>query len=216
MIDISAFTNCFLRALDESFGERVWFVGLQGSYARGEATETSDIDLVVILDKLDPADIEAYDAMLNTMPHRDLLCGFLGGKDELLHWEPSDLFQFYHDTRPIRGTLDELLPLLDGQALDRAIRIGACGLYHACVHNMLYEKSEEVLRSLYKSASFIIQAISFRQTGKYPSRQEELLSTAAPEERSILAAFSALKRKETLDFQEASAALFEWSKTWIR
>lgn len=216
MIDISAFTNCFLRALDESFGERVWFVGLQGSYARGEATETSDIDLVVILDKLDPADIEAYDAMLNTMPHRDLLCGFLGGKDELLRWEPSDLFQFYHDTKPIRGTLDELLPLLDGQALDRAIRIGACGIYHACVHNMLYEKSEEVLRTLYKSASFIIQAISFRQTGKYLSRQEELLSAVAPEERSILAAFSALKRGEALDFQEASAALFAWSKAWIR
>ena len=216
MIDISAFINCFLRALDESFGERVWFVGLQGSYGRGEASETSDIDLVVILDKLTPADIAAYDEMLNTLPHRDRLCGFLGGKDELLHWEPSDLFQFYHDTKPIRGTLDELLPLLDGQALDRAIRIGACGLYHACVHNMLYEKSEEVLRSLYKSASFIIQAISFRQTGKYLSRQEELLSAVAPEQRSILAAFSALKRKEAIDFQEASAALFEWSKAWIR
>ncbi len=216
MIDISAFTNSFLRALDESFDERVWFVGLQGSYGRGEATETSDIDLVVILDKLTPADIEAYDAMLNTLPHRDLLCGFLGGKDELLHWEPSDLFQFYHDTRPIRGTLDELLPLLDEQALDRAIRIGACGVYHACVHNMLYEKSEEVLRSLYKSASFIVQAISFKRTGEYLSRQEELLSAVAPEERSILAAFSTLKRGETLDFQEASAALFEWSKTWIR
>ena len=40
----------FLQALDRAFGERVWFVGLQGSYGRGEATETSDIDVVVILD----------------------------------------------------------------------------------------------------------------------------------------------------------------------
>ncbi len=29
-----------------------YFVGLQGSYGRGEATESSDIDIVVILDEL--------------------------------------------------------------------------------------------------------------------------------------------------------------------
>ena len=40
MIEITAWTNMFLNALNENFGERVWFVGLQGSFARGEATET--------------------------------------------------------------------------------------------------------------------------------------------------------------------------------
>ena len=48
MIDISAWTDKFLQALTQNFGERIWFVGLQGSYARGETTETSDIDMVVI------------------------------------------------------------------------------------------------------------------------------------------------------------------------
>ena len=50
MIDISAWMQNFLQALNETFRDRVWFVGLQGSFARGEATETSDIDVVVILD----------------------------------------------------------------------------------------------------------------------------------------------------------------------
>ena len=49
VIYIKAMQN-FLQALNETFRDRVWFVGLQGSFARGEATETSDIDVVVILD----------------------------------------------------------------------------------------------------------------------------------------------------------------------
>ena len=45
MIDISAWTKEFLQKATETFGDRIWFVGLQGSYGRGEATETSDIDI---------------------------------------------------------------------------------------------------------------------------------------------------------------------------
>ena len=52
MIDIRAWMDKFLEALNDTFKDRVWFVGLQGSYGRGEATETSDIDVVVIIDEL--------------------------------------------------------------------------------------------------------------------------------------------------------------------
>ncbi|MBQ3017675.1 MAG: nucleotidyltransferase domain-containing protein, partial [Clostridia bacterium] len=52
MIEINAWMKEFLQTLNETFANRVWFVGLQGSYGRGEATETSDIDIVVILDQL--------------------------------------------------------------------------------------------------------------------------------------------------------------------
>jgi predicted nucleotidyltransferase len=68
MIDISSWLDSFLQALDARFGERVWFVGLQGSYARGEATEASDIDTVVILDELSASDIQSYNNMLDALP----------------------------------------------------------------------------------------------------------------------------------------------------
>ena len=116
MIDITVWIEDFLQALNETFANRVWFVGLQGSYGRGEATETSDIDIVVILDQLSVTDIQKYNAMLDTLPHRELICGFISGKDELLNWEPSDLFQFYYDTTPIKGSLDELLSVIDETA----------------------------------------------------------------------------------------------------
>ena len=174
MIEITAWINLFLQKLEETFGERVWFVGLQGSYSRGEATEKSDIDMVVILDEVTVSDVQNYNTMLDSLPHRELICGFLSGKKELLNWEPSDLFQFYYDTKAIKGSLDELLARVDDEAVDRAIKIGACNIYHGCVHNMLYEKNEEILKGLYKSASFVVQAICFRQTGNYIRHQSEL------------------------------------------
>ena len=65
MINISTWIQRFLKSLDANFGERVWFVGLQGSYGRGEATEISDIDVVVILDELFASDIQTYNLMLD-------------------------------------------------------------------------------------------------------------------------------------------------------
>lgn len=216
MIDINIWMNDFLQQLDEVFGSRIWFVGLQGSYARSEATENSDIDVVVILDTLSASDIKAYHDMLDTLPNRELICGFVSGKDEILNWEPSDLFQFYHDTTPIKGSLDELRPLIDHIAIDRAIKIGACNIYHGCVHNMLHEKSEEVLKGLYKSASFVVQAIIYKQTGNYIQQQSRLLQVASIEERRITETFLKYKNGENVDFDEASIMLFEWSQKRIK
>ena len=215
MMEITAWTNTFLNALNDQFGDRVWFVGLQGSFARGEATETSDIDMVVILDELSSADVVTYNTMLDTLPHRELICGFLSGKNEILNWETSDLFQFYYDTKPIKGSLDELLPLVDDTAVTRAIKVSACNIYHGCVHNMLYDKSEEILRGLYKSASFVVQAIVFKQTGKYISHQKDLLEIVSPDERVIVETFLNLKNGGAVEFDTTSENLFNWAKKWI-
>ena len=215
MIDITTWMQKFLHSLNETFANRVWFVGLQGSYGRGEACDTSDIDIVVILDELTTSDIQKYNAMLNTLPHRELICGFVSGKDEILHWEPSDLFQFYYDTTPIKGSLDELLTAIDEAAVKRAIKIGACNIYHGCVHNMLHEKNEDILRGLYKSASFVVQAIVFWQTGKYIKHQKELLLIACPDEQAIVNTFLNLKNGGAVEFFSMSEALLTFAKKWI-
>ena len=215
MVDICTWTNSFLQALDTTFSDRVWFVGLQGSYGRGEATETSDIDIVVILDELSAMDIHAYNNMLDTLPCRELICGFLSGKKEIMNWESSDLFQFYYDTTPIKGNLDELLSVIDESAVDRAIQIGACNIYHGCVHNMLHEKSEDILKGLYKSASFVVQAIAFKQTGNYIKHQKDLLGVVSSDEQAIVETFVNLKNGGMIDFDLMSNILFDWTKKWI-
>ena len=216
MVDMKVWIELFLTALDGCFGNRVWFVGLQGSRGRGEATDSSDIDMVVILDELRAADIVAYGALLDRLPHRELSCGFLSGRAEIAAWEPSDLFQLYFDTTPIRGTLDALLPLLDEQAVARAIRIGACNIYHGCVHNMVHGKREEVLRGLYKGASFVAQAIAYRQTGRYYRHQRELLEILSTNDHQVVDTFLKLKNGGAVDFDEMSRTLFEWAGGLIR
>lgn len=215
MLDITVWMKNFLRTLDETFGSRVWFVGLQGSYGRGEAMETSDIDIVVILDELSAMDIRTYNAMLDTLPNREMICGFLSGKDDIMNWEPSDLFQFYYDTTPMKGSLDELLAVIDDSSVNRAIKIGACNIFHGCVHNMLYEKSEDILRGLYKSASFIVQAIAFKQTGNYIRHQKELLQVVSADERVIVSNFLNLKKGGMVEFDLLSETLLIWSKKWV-
>ena len=215
MIDITTWMNDFLQKLNHTFGKRVWFIGLQGSYGRGEATETSDIDIVVILDELSAMDIQTYNDMLNTISHRELICGFLSGKKEIMNWETSDLFQFCYDTTPIKGSLDEVMAVVDETAVNRAIKIGVCNIFHGCVHNMLYEKSEDILRGLYKAASFVVQAIAFKQTGNYISHQKELLKVLSADERIIVETFLNLKNGGMVDFNMMSETLFAWTKQWI-
>jgi hypothetical protein len=80
---------------------------------------------------------------------------------------------------------------------------------------MLHEKSDDILRGLYKSASFVVQAIIFKQTGKYIKHQDELLSVAVPDERAIVNTSLHLKNGGTVEFVAMSEVLLAWTKKWI-
>ena len=214
MIDIKTWVKIFTEKVEQTFANRAWFIGLQGSYGRGEATAESDIDAVVILDELKINDLKTYRDMLDTLPDRELICGFISGKNELLNWETSDLFRFYYDTTPIKGTLDLLLEKIDKQAVKRAIRIGACNIYHACVHNFVHEKSDDMLRSLYKSAVFVIQAVWFYETGKYIKSKIELQNAINPPSAVLTTALN-LKNGADVQFEEMSELLINWAKACI-
>lgn len=213
MIDIKQWIKELGWKLEAVFGERLVFIGLQGSYGRGEAQEDSDIDVVVILDELEPEDIDAYDHVLSKMAHRDLVCGFLSGRAELELWESSELFQLCFDTISAVGSLEFLLHRLDEASVRRAVHTGACGIYHSCVHNMLHEKDGKILRDLYKSAFFTARALHYDRTGKYLSAVSELVEDMEGEDVEILRRFISLKRGERAgDFKELSQRLFTWSK----
>ncbi len=213
MTDISVWIKNFSAKVEQTFENRVYFIGLQGSYARSEATDASDIDVVVILDDLHINDLKTYRDMLDSLPNRELVCGFISGKAELLNWEASDLFPNY-DTTPIKGTLDFLLEKIDKQAVKRAVRIGACNIYHACVHNYVHEKSDDILRALYKSAVFVIQAVMFYETGKYIKTRSELQGAITPPS-AVLATALNLKNGADVKFEEMSELLINWAKACI-
>ena len=184
----------YMEAVQVQFGPRVWFIGLQGSFGRGEATAESDLDV-------------------------ERVCGFVSGKGELLAWEPADLFQFCHDTRPLLGTLDQVLEKITEGDVHRAVWTGACNVYHMCAHNMVHEKSLDILRDLYQSAGFTLQAIAYLQTGQYARKKQELCLLLQPEDRHILEVGMELRQTREApaeSFQGWSEDLLRWASAWVQ
>ena len=212
-MEIQAWMDDFTAAVRQVFGARVYCVGLQGSRARGEANEDSDIDVVVILDEWRQEDWPRYEAVLGSLPNRDRVCGFVSGKHELLSWEPSELFGFYYDTIPWYGNLEELKTRFHMADARRAVRIGACGIYHACAHNRLHEKDPAMLRELCKSAFFTLRAAYFCRTGEFVRTKRELMPLLGGEEQEILAAGM---RGADGRFAEQSQRLLEWAGSLIQ
>ncbi len=218
----SEWLNEYVGCVRRCFGERVLFVGLQGSHGRGEAGKDSDIDLVLILDHASADDLRAYDAAISALPQREKICGFISGRDELRCWSKADLFQFYHDTTPLLGELAPLLPTISAEDVRQAILFGACTIYHLCGHNIVHEKSPDILQGLYKSAVFVMQAVHFQRTGRYLKAHRELLLALTVDERTLLAAYlhdkSAGKAAGVFsaNFTTLSSSLFAWSGRIIR
>lgn len=217
MFNIEEWISDFSQKIQENFKSRIEFIGLQGSYAREEATEGSDIDVVVIFDKLKMDDLKKYDEIISKMSCRKKICGFLSGKDELANWEKSDLFQFYYDTKAIYGKLDFILPLIKKENVKQAVLIGGCNIYHACCHNIIHEKSLDILKALFKQAVFVLQAKYFYDAENYVSKKKELIDKLEAEDKHILELYFTIKSADkTEEFDNYSNELFVWSSRLIK
>lgn len=193
----------YCAAVQAVFGARVVFIGLQGSYGRGEATEHSDIDVVLLLDEVTMDDLKQYRALLAELPHRELVCGFVAGYRQLAGWEKGDLLTFLLDTVTWQGSLQELQQQVGPADAQQSVIMGAGNIYHACVHNYLHERSEEVLVTLQKSAFFVLRAACYARTGRFIKRKDELQEYLPPAENALLTVAPKL--------EELTPALLQWA-----
>ena len=193
----------YCAAVQAAFGPRVVFIGLQGSYGRGEAGEHSDIDVVLLLDEVTMDDLKQYRALLAELPHRELICGFVAGYRQLAGWEKGDLLTFLLDTVPWQGSLKELQRQVGPADAQQSVIMGAGNIYHACVHNYLYERSEEVLVALQKSVFFVLRAVCYARTGQFIKRKDELQKHLTPDENALFTMPPKL--------EELTPALLQWA-----
>jgi len=215
MTEIDKWLSDYSRVILDAFGARVLFIGIQGSRGRGEASEQSDIDVVLILDKVGFSDLELYRKITASLPHRELLCGFVSGRDELQAWDRADLFQFFFDTRNIYGDLKDIIPTPSKEDARRAVSIGACNIYHACSHNYLHEMSADILAALYKSARFVLQAKHFCETGEYISRFSQLKDALDGRDKLILDTAMDISSITDDRLDGLSRQLLEWASQLI-
>lgn len=212
MIPIENWIALYKAAILETFGSRVLYIGLQGSYARHEAQEGSDIDPVLILDQVTLSDLTLYRAVTDRLPSSELLCGFVSGKEELTGWLKPDLFHFYHDTIDLYGKLSDLLPEILPEDAREAVLTGACALYHACSHNYLH-KRESDLGGYLKSACYILKAKYFCETGVYLHSKKEMLPHMTGTDQKIL---DAILFPESVSLEAGTNLLLNWSSSLIR
>ncbi len=211
--ELHAWMAQFVEALRGAFGSRLVFVGLQGSRGRGEAGPDSDIDVVVLLDRLDGGTLAAYEALTAALPHRELLCGFVSDADTLRAWDRADCFQFYYDTTAWLGSLDTVLAAPTRADAQRAAHTGACGVYHACCHNLLHAQDPAVLAELAKTVRFVLTARHFARTGEYLGRRAALRAALPPEEQALL---EAPATGDQAAFRARSLQLLAWAGALVR
>lgn len=216
-MDVRAWMADYTQAVLAAFPGRAKFIGLQGSRGRDEAREDSDIDAVLILDRLDDNDLAAYSALLDTLPHRALTCGFTAGWEELAAWEKYDLFSLIRDTTPYVGSLEPLLAAVTRDDVLRAVRIGAGNIYHVCNHNRLHGKKPRTAAGLYKDAIFVLQAKAWLETGVYARRLDELIPLLSGEDAAVAVQARALRQGGDMPSLEAmSAQLRTWAASQLR
>lgn len=190
MIDIDAWMELLLPSLRAHFGKRLLFVGLQGSYLRGEATETSDVDIVLILDTLSTQDMDSYRRILSTLPQHEKACGFVCGKAEMAHWPAHEIFQLAQDTQAYYGELAPLLPTYTQNDIRRSVHIAASAFYHSLCHEYIFASADShptALKSLYKAAFFMLQLVEYLRNGIYYHTKKALLPHLRGDEKHILA-----------------------------
>ena len=103
MVDIDQYLKDLISACRSVFSKRLLYIGLQGSYLRGEANENSDIDIMLIIDRFSVEDMDVYRSILMKIGHFEKSCGFVCGKDGHGKMESSgSLSAEAYDEGPVR------------------------------------------------------------------------------------------------------------------
>ena len=213
MFQPDSYISALLTLLKETFCERLVYVGLQGSYLRGEATECSDIDIMAVIDAMTVADLDAYRRAVMSLPDANKSCGFICGKDELLHWNPLEICHLLHSTKDYYGVLADLVPAYTRRDVVAFVKLSLGNLYREICHRYVHADPEMNMAALpgtYKQVFFILQNLHFLETGSFISRKRELLATLSGKDKLVLETAALLASGMAFDLAEAFALLYSW------
>ncbi len=210
MFDLDQYLSDLLSACKTTFGDRLVYVGLQGSHLRGEASATSDIDVMLVLDRLTVPDLDAYRGILKRIGSYERSCGFVCSRDDLLHWTPLEAADLLYATKDLYGTLSELLPKATRTDEINSVKVGLGNLYHALCHRYLHtdrENSINKFRGTCKSLFFLIRSLHHLESGTFLLSKKALSEQVSASDRAMLD-LSALP--DGYDFDAAFASVIEW------
>lgn len=215
MFQPDQYISSLIHQLKAAFQQRLIFVGLQGSYLRGEATEHSDIDVMVVIHNLSADDLTTYRNVISALPDSEKSCGFICGLEELQHWNPLEICHLLHSTKDYYGKLADLVPTYTRHDVTAFVQLSLGNLYHEICHRYIHAPEEQNIAALpgtYKQVFFILQNLHFLETGSFIGTKKELLAVLSGQDRQVLEASVALGSGRSFAFEEAFALLYSWCR----
>ena len=217
MQNITQYIEDMIADLRSSFGARLLYVGLQGSYLRGEAHDGSDLDLMVVIDALTKDDLDLYRACLENRGDAIPSCGFLCGREELSAWNPMEILHVQHSTKDLLGTLALLLPAVTMEDHRHFVQLSAGNLYHALCHRYVHggEEGRAVsLGSHEKELYFLLSDLHYLRTGDFPLTRNALYEVLSPCDRAVWDAVKeARDDPDGCDYDAAFGRVFAWCQS---
>ena len=219
MVNIEHYITSLTELLCQRFGTRLLYIGLQGSYLRNEATENSDIDIMVILDGLDPSDLAAYRSVIASVDHFDKSCGFICSKEDLAKWNPLEICHLIHSTKDYYGTLQDFVPAYNEQDIRNFIKLSVGNLYHEICHQYIHadlDANKSHLPGVYKGVFFILQNLHYLTSGQFIGTKAELVQALSGKNRAVLERSMAMNSGTEFDFEDSFHLLFTWCQETLQ
>lgn len=210
MVDLNEYLGKLISECKAAFRDRLLYMGLQGSYLRGEATENSDIDIMIILDHFDLQDMDTYRSILKKIGSFEKSCGFICGREEMSRWNPLEVCQLLHTTKDLVGSLADFLPEASEKDEVNYVKLSLGNLYHEICHRYIHAdraKNVSRFRGTCKGLYFLIQNLRYLETGRFTVTKAELMELSDEEDRQVL---KLSELPDGFDFNEALSTLFAW------
>lgn len=218
MIDTTIYLPNLLECLHRQFGARLVYAGLQGSYLRNEATETSDIDIMVVIEKLSAFDLDTYRSIIESLGDFEKSCGFICSKKDLANWNPLEICHLLHSTKDLYGSLAELVPEYTNDDIRNFIKMSVNNLYHEICHRYIHsdmDKNIDRISGTYKGVFFILQNLYYLSHGVFPLTKAELLPLLEGKDLAVFQRSQELNRGIQHDFFNSFDLLFTWCQETI-
>ena len=213
MLRIDEYIDKLINSLKDVFGERLMYIGLQGSYLRNEDTKNSDIDIMAVIDNLSVEDLKTYQKALVSVGSFDKSCGFICGKDDLKHWNPLEICHLLNTTKDFYGELKKLVPEYTIEDERNYVKLSLNNLYHEICHRYVHANRKYNVLKLpitCKSVFFIMQHLYYLSTGNFIATKRELLECVQDEDKTVLELSISLQNNIDYDFDKAFSILFKW------
>ena len=219
MVNINSYIAELTDQLLQQFRTRLCYVGLQGSYLRGEANADSDIDIMVVIDGLSISDLDHYRAIIESMAHFDKSCGFICSKEDLSGWNPLEICHLEHTTRDYYGALADLIPSYTNTDIRNFIKFSLNGLYHSLCHSYIHADRKAFVSSLpgmYKGVFFILQNLHYLRHREFIETKAALLQALTGKDADVLKHTINLSAGNEYHFEDSLELLFTWCQETLK